>query len=290
MRIAVTGASGFIGRRVCAELRAGGHEILTLGRTSGERRWDPAAGPAPLDGTDAVVHLAGEPVASGRWTEEKMRRIRDSRVTGTRNLVAGIGPGGPRILVCASATGYYGDRGDEELTEDSAPGNDFLAGVCRDWEAEAARSGVRTASIRIGLALGAEGGALPRMLLPFRLGLGGRLGSGRQWMSWIHADDLAALVRHAVEKDSVSGPLLGTSPVPATNAEFTRALGRALGRWTILPMPGWQVRLLFGKVASVLLGGQRCRPARTLASGFAFRHPELGPAFAQILAAAPDSP
>jgi uncharacterized protein (TIGR01777 family) len=283
MKIAVTGASGFVGSRVCAELRARGHEVVALGRNSGDRRWDPAAGPAPLDGTDAVVHLAGEPVASGRWTADKMRRIRDSRVTGTRNLIAGLRAGGPRVLVCASATGYYGDRGDEELTEDSAPGDDFLAGVCRGWEAEAARSGVRTVSVRIGIVLGAEGGALKRMLLPFRLGLGGRLGGGRQWMSWIHADDLAALLRHAVEADALSGPLLGTSPAPATNADFTRTLGRVLGRWTVLPMPAWQVRLMFGKVAAVLLGSQRCRPARTLASGFAFRHPDLEPALRQIL-------
>ncbi|HEV3029510.1 MAG TPA: TIGR01777 family oxidoreductase, partial [Planctomycetota bacterium] len=230
MRIAVTGASGFIGARVAAALRARGHAVLTLGRSSGERRWDPMGGPAPLDGTDAVVHLAGEPVASGRWSDAKMQRIRESRVIGTRNLVAGLQAAGSRVLVCASATGYYGDRGDEELTEDSAPGNDFLSGVCREWEAEAAKSGARTVSIRIGIVLGAEGGALSRMLLPFRLGLGGRLGDGRQWMSWIHVDDLVALILHALETDSLSGPLLGTSPSPVRNAEFTRSLGRALGR------------------------------------------------------------
>lgn len=283
MKVAVTGASGFVGARVCDLLRSRGHAVVTMGRSSGERRWDPMAGPAPLQGTDAVVHLAGEPVASGRWSDEKLRRIRESRVTGTRNVVAGMKAAGTRLLVCASATGYYGDRGDEELTEASPPGVDFLSGVCRDWEAEAAQSGGRTVSIRIGIALGAEGGALSRMRLPFTLGVGGRLGHGRQWMSWIHVDDLAALILHALETESVSGPLLGTSPAPVTNADFTRALGRALGRWTILPMPAWQVRLLFGKVADVLLGSQRCRPDRTLECGFRFRHPELGPALKQLL-------
>jgi len=283
MRIAVTGASGFIGARLSAALRSRGHTVLTLGRTSGDRRWNPVEGPAPLDGTDAVVHLAGEPVATGRWTDAKMQRIRESRILGTRNLVAGLRAAGARTLVCASATGYYGDRGDEELTEDSAPGTDFLAGVCRGWEEEAAASGARTVSVRIGIALGAEGGALGKMLLPFKLGLGGRLGHGRQWMSWIHVDDLTGLIVHALEEESLSGPVLGTSPAPATNADFTRALGRALGRWTILPMPAWQVRLFFGGVSAALLGSQRCRPARTLAGGFHFRYPELEPALRQIL-------
>ena len=283
MRIAVTGASGFIGRRLCDAARARGHAVITLGRTSGERRWDPMAGPAPLAGTDAVVHLAGDPVAAGRWSKAKMDRIRDSRVIGTRNLVAGIRAAAPRVLVCASATGYYGSRGDEELTEDSAPGADFLAGVCRDWEAEAAGSGIRTVAVRIGIVLGPDGGALRKMLLPFKLGLGGRLGDGRQWMSWVHREDLVELLLHAVENESLSGPFLGTAPNPATNLEFTKTLGRVLGRWTILPMPAWQARIILGKVSEVLFGSQKCRPKRTLDSGFAFKHPELEPALRDVL-------
>jgi uncharacterized protein len=287
MRIAVTGATGFIGTRLCDEARSRGHGVITLGRSSGERRWDPLTGPAPLSGADVVVHLAGDPVASGRWTKAKMARIRDSRVVGTRNLVAGIQEAKPRALICASATGFYGDRGDEELTEDSAPGNDFLAGVCREWEAEAAKSGVRTVSVRIGIVLGPDGGALKKMLLPFKLGLGGRLGHGRQWMSWVHRDDLIGLILHAAEQESLSGPLLGTAPHPVTNLEFTKTLGRVLGRWTILPMPRLGGRILLGKVYEVLFGGQKCRPKRTLESGFTFRHPELEPALQDVLRGKP---
>lgn len=279
MRIAVTGATGFVGSRLCDVARARGHAVITVGRSSGERRWDPMAGPAPLDGADVVVHLAGDPVAAGRWSKAKMARIRDSRIIGTRNLVAGR----PKALVCASATGYYGDRGDEELTEDSPPGNDFLAGVCREWEAEAAKSGARTVSVRIGIVLGPDGGALKKMLLPFKLGLGGRLGDGRQWMSWIHRDDLVDLVLRAAENESMSGPYLGTAPKPVTNLEFTKTLGRVLGRWTILPMPRWGARILLGKVTEVLFGSQRCRPQRTLDTGFAFRHTELEPALRDVL-------
>jgi uncharacterized protein (TIGR01777 family) len=282
MKIAVTGASGFIGQRFCDVARARGHAVITVGRHSGERRWDPLAGPAPLEGADAVLHLAGEPVASGRWTKAKMERIFDSRVIGTRNLVAGIRAAGPRVLVSSSATGYYGDRGDEELTEDSAPGDDFLAGVCKGWEDEASKSGVRTARIRTGIVLG-PGGALTKMLLPFKLGLGGRLGDGRQWMSWIHRDDLVDLFLHALENESLSGPFLGTSPTPVRNLEFTKALGRVLGRWTILPMPRWQARVMLGKAIEVLYGSQRCRPQRTLESGFSFRSAELEPALRGIL-------
>ena len=223
MKVAVTGASGFIGSALCDALRARGHGVITVGRSSGERRWDPLSGPAPLEGVDVVVHLAGEPVAEGRWSESKCALIRDSRVIGTRNLVAGLKAARARALVCASATGYYASRGDEVLTEDSAPGGDFLAGVCKEWEAEAEKSGVRTVRVRIGIVLG-PGGALDKMLTPFKLGLGGRLGDGRQWMSWIHRDDLVALLIRAAEQDTVSGPLLGTSPNPATNADFTPTL------------------------------------------------------------------
>jgi uncharacterized protein (TIGR01777 family) len=290
MRIAVTGASGFVGRRLCEAARARGHEVVAIGRTSGDRLWDPMSQPAPLEGVEAVVHLSGDPVAEGRWTKAKRARLRDSRVTGTRNLVAGIQKAKPRILVSASATGYYGDRGDEELTEDSAPGTGFLADLCRDWEREAAASGTRTACVRIGIVLGAGGGALAKMLTPFKLGLGGRLGTGRQWMSWVHLDDLVGLLLHAAEKDTVSGPLLATSPGPVTNLEFTKTLGRVLGRWTILPMPYWQLRLLLGKVAEVLCSSQRCRPQRTRESGFAFRHESLEPALRAILGRRPLDP
>ena len=283
MRLAVTGASGFVGRRLCEAARARGHEVVAIGRSSGDRLWDPMAQPAPLEGAEGVVHLAGDPVAGGRWTKSKMARIRDSRVTGTRNLVAGIQKAKPRVLVSASAIGYYGDRGEEELTEDSAPGAGFLAGVCRDWEREADASGVRTARLRIGIVLGAGGGALEKMRTPFNLGLGGRLGSGRQWMSWVHVDDLVGLILHAAEKEPVSGPLLATAPGPVTNLEFTKTLGRVLGRWTILPMPRWQVRLLLGKVAELLCSSQRCRPEKTLESGFVFRHESLEPALRAIL-------
>jgi hypothetical protein len=284
MKIAVTGASGFVGRRVCELARARGHEVVAIGRTSGDRLWDPAAGPAPLDGVDAVLHLSGEPVA-GRWTRAKMARIRESRVLGTRRLVEGLRNSRARVLVSASAVGYYGDRGDEELTEESLPGDDFLAGVCREWEAEARASGIRTVSVRAGLVLGAGGGALPKMLTPFTLGLGGRLGNGLQWMSWVHLDDLAALFLHAAEKEEVTGPLLGTAPNPVRNLDFTGTLGRVLGRWTILPLPRWTARLLFGKAAALLLSSQRCRARRTLQFGFSFAHADLEPALRDLLGA-----
>jgi hypothetical protein len=284
MKIAVTGASGFVGRRVCGLARDRGHEIVSIGRTSGDRLWDPAAGPAPLEGVDAVIHLAGEPVA-GRWTRAKMARIRESRVLGTRRLVEGLRPSRARVLVSASAIGYYGDRGDEELTEESFPGTGFLADVCREWEAEARGAGIRTVCVRVGLVLGPGGGALGRMLTPFKLGLGGRLGSGLQWMSWVHLDDLAALFLHAAENDGAAGPLLGTAPNPVRNADFTRTLSRVLGRWAILPMPRWQARLLFGKAADLFLSSQRCRAKRTPESGFRFGHADLEPALREILGA-----
>jgi uncharacterized protein (TIGR01777 family) len=281
MKVAVTGATGFIGRRLCELARERGHEVVTLGRVSGDRIWDPASGPAPLEDVEGVIHLAGDPIAKGRWTRAKRERIRESRVAGTRNLVEGIRRANPRVLVSASAVGYYGDRGDEELTEDSAPGDDFLAEVTRAWEAEAMGSGIRTVVVRTGIALGRDGGALARMVTPFKWCLGGRLGHGRQWMSWIHLDDLAGLFLFGLEKEDLSGPLHGTAPNPVTNREFTRTLGRVLGRPAILPMPRWQLRLLFGGVADVLCSGQRCLPAK----GFTFRHPDLEPALRDILGA-----
>jgi hypothetical protein len=283
MRIGVTGASGFVGRRLVELAAERGHAVVRFGRSEADRVWDPAAAPPDLKDLDAVVHLAGDPVAEGRWTRAKMARIRDSRVAGTRALAAAFGPGGPKTLVSASAIGYYGDRADEELTEDSAPGTDFLAGVCREWEEEARKAPARVALVRIGIVLGPGGGALAKMLTPFKLGLGGRLGSGRQWMSWVHRDDLAALLLHAAENDAVTGPLLGTAPNPVANHDFTKTLGRVLGRPTILPMPRWQVRLLFGRIAEVLCGSQRCRALRPAASGFAFRHPDLEAALREIL-------
>lgn len=284
MILAVSGASGFVGSRLCELARERGHQVLRLGRSSGERLWDPLAGPAPLEGVDAVIHLAGDPVAEGRWTNSKMARIRDSRIVGTRHLVAGIRPGGPRVLVSASAIGYYGDRADETLTEDSAPGTGFLAEVCRGWEEEALKAPCRNVQVRISLVLGPGGGALAKMLTPFKLGLGGRLASGRQWMSWIHREDLCALLLHAVGDERLSGPLLGASPDPVTNLEFTKTLGRVLGRPTFLPMPYFQLRLLFGRVATLLASSQRCRPERTLRGGFTFRHPHLEAALRGILA------
>jgi uncharacterized protein (TIGR01777 family) len=218
-------------------------------------------------------------VAEGRWTGEKKARIRDSRVKGTRNLVAGLRalPSRPRVLVCASAVGFYGDRGDEVLDEASAPGGDFLAGVCREWEAEAAAAeglGVRVVHLRLGVVLG-RGGALRRMLLPFRLGVGGTLGSGRQWFPWIHVEDAAGLFLHAAAAEGLRGPVNAVAPAPCTNREFTKALGRVLRRPTVLPAPRFGVRLALGEFADLLFASARVLPRAALASGYAFRFPGL---------------
>jgi len=304
MKIVVTGATGFVGRPVVALLLEHGHEVVawtrdperaraSLPALCATERWDPhvATRPELLRGVDAVVHLAGESVAGSRWTEARKREIRSSRVDGSRALVDAIAalPDGerPSALISASAIGVYGDRGDELLDESSTPGSGFLADVCREWEAEVARAaglGVRTVSVRVGVVLGKDGGALQAMLPPFRLGAGGRVGAGTQWMSWIHLDDLVALFVHAVETADVSGIVNGVAPEPATNAAFTRELGRALGRPTILPVPAVALRLLLGEMAAILLASQRVTPARTLASGFSFRFPALGPALDDLLA------
>jgi uncharacterized protein (TIGR01777 family) len=251
--------------------------VIRISRGDGsDRHWDPLKEPAPLEGVDAVLHLAGEPLTGGRWTREKMNRIRTSRAVGTRNLVLGIQAARPQVLVSASAVGYYGDRGEEELTEASEPGKDFLSRVCVEWEGEARASGIRTVLLRTGTVLG-PGGALEKMLGPFRLGLGGKLGSGRQWMSWIHRDDLIDLY--------LSGPVLAVAPNPVRNDTFTHLLARTLGRPALLRVPKWALRLAYGKVASVLLSSQYCRPVRAPESGFRFYYPTLDAALADAVAA-----
>jgi len=288
MRIVITGATGFIGTRLAAVLREAGHEIVTLGRgaTAGYH-WDPASD-APseaFEGTGAVVHLAGEPVAQ-KWTPESKQRIRDSRVLGTERLIHGLSVtrNRPKVLVCASAVGYYGDRGDTALPESARPGKGFLPDVCVDWEAKADLAealGMRVVKVRIGVVLGPNGGALKEMLTPFKLGVAGRLGSGKQWMPWIHLEDIVGIFRHAVE-GIAAGPLNGVSPGIVTNAEFTAELGKVLHRPTILPVPGFALKLMFGEMAEVLLGGQRVIPQATEQSGYRFQYPELGAALASL--------
>jgi uncharacterized protein (TIGR01777 family) len=289
MKCIVSGGTGFIGRRVVARLRDRGHEVAVWSRRAEPPfEWDPlCVGPAAesLAGVDAVVHLAGEPVAQ-RWNEEVKGRIRDSRVLGTRSLVEAIGRLNrkPAVLVGASAIGIYGDRGDEVLTESSAPGEGFLVDVCRDWEAEAdsaARFGLRVAKLRIGFVLGKDGGALAQMVPIFRAGVGGPLGSGRQWMPWIHADDVAELFAHAVE-DPIAGVWNATAPHPVTNAEFTRELGKALHRPAIFPVPPFALKLAFGELAQHMLDSARVIPEAATKAGFAFRYPTIDSALAGL--------
>ena len=254
--------------------------------------WEPQSGPPPevaLRGADAVVNLAGEPVADGRWTEERKRRIRDSRVIGTRNLVAGLRALAqpPAVLVSASAVGYYGDRGDETLDEQSSPGGGFLAESCAAWEHEAmaaASFGIRVVCVRIGVVLAVGGGALAKMLGPFRVGVGGKLGSGQQWMPWIHIDDVAGLFTHALRNHNVTGPMNAAAPRPVTNADFTRALGKALHRPAILPIPAVALRVLFGEMHEILTGSQRVLPRVAEQSGYAFKHPDVSEALAAVTA------
>jgi hypothetical protein len=278
MNITISGASGFIGRHLMKSLAQAGHSMRALSRHA-----PPAES---LREADVIIHLAGEPIAQ-RWTTEAKRRIRESRVAGTRNLVEALArlPRRPEALICASAIGYYGSRGDEILTESSAPGSDFLAEVCAAWEREAQAAeafGLRVVRVRTGLVLDAHGGALQRMLPPFRMGVGGRLGSGQQWMSWIHLKDLAALFQFAVESQ-IRGPLNGVAPHAVTNSDFTRELARALRRPAVFPVPAFALRLLFGEMADVLLASQRVAPGAAQAAGFRFRFPQLAPALASLL-------
>jgi uncharacterized protein (TIGR01777 family) len=293
MKIIVTGASGLVGSALVPSLVAAGHQVTTLVRRAtkeqtrpgvGEVEWNPAAGQldaARFAGADAAVHLAGEPIAEGRWTDEKKRRIRASRVESTRLLaetLARLEPR-PRVLVSASAIGYYGDRGAEVLTEASAPGRDFLAEVCQAWEAaaEPARAaGIRVAHTRIGVVLSGAGGALAKMLLPFKLGVGGRVGSGRQYMSWIALADVVGVIERALTDESLAGPVNTVAPQPVTNEEFTKTLGRVLGRPTFLPVPAFGLRLALGEMADALLmSSARVESARLRAAGYEFKYPQL---------------
>jgi uncharacterized protein (TIGR01777 family) len=297
VNITISGASGLIGRRLLKVLAKDGHVLTALSRHAGTNLppgvrlsvWDPVKGEAPADGlrdADAVIHLAGTPVAQ-RWNAQVKRDIRESRVAGTRNLVQGISKltRKPQVLVCASAIGYYGSRGDEVLAESAGPGSDYLSEVCVAWEKEARSAealGMRVVRVRTGVVLDARGGALPRMLPPFRMGVGGKLGSGKHWMSWIHLDDLAALFQFALVKP-VSGAVNGVAPNPVTNAEFTRTLAAAVHRPAIFPVPGFALRLLFGEMSEILLASQRAAPKAAESAGFTFRFPQLAGALADVL-------
>jgi uncharacterized protein (TIGR01777 family) len=284
--IAVTGASGFIGSALVAFLSAGGHHVTPLVRRPGGEgiAWDPERGTvdaARLEGLDAVVHLAGESIAAGRWNETRKRRILDSRVLGTRLLAETLArlAKPPRVLVSASAIGFYGDRGDEPLQESSKPGDGFLARVCQEWEAAvepAAARGIRVVRPRIGIVLGAAGGALPKMRTPFLLGAGGPIGDGRQWMSWISLDDLLGVLGSAVFDERLRGPINAVAPGAVRNADFAAVLGRVLGRPAFLPLPALAVRALMGEMGrELLLASQLVRPAALEAAGFRFRHADL---------------
>jgi uncharacterized protein (TIGR01777 family) len=286
LRIALSGASGHVGTQLAAFLSCGGHEVLRFVRRApgtGELRWDPARGEldaGALEGVDAVVHLSGEPIA-GRWTPERRHAIRESRVASTRLVAETLARAarGPRALICASAIGFYGNRGDEVLDESSAAGAGFLADVCREWEAAAAparSAGIRVAHARLGVVLGAGGGVLARLRAPFAFGLGGKLGDGRQWLSWIGLDDAIGALHHLVWTESAAGPINLTAPEPVTNAEFTRALARVLRRPALLPVPAGLVRAALGEMGqALLLDGARVLPRALEASGFRFRTPTL---------------
>ena len=296
MHILVTGSTGLVGSTLIPALTTEGHRVSCLVRSKAkmgnrDTYWDPAAGElySPgLEGLDAVVHLAGESIAGGRWTAARKARIRDSRIQGTRLLSQTLAQLArpPKVFISASAIGYYGDRADEILTEQSPPGSNFLAGVCREWESAtepAAQHGIRVVILRLGVVLSAKGGALAKMLTPFRMGVGGVVGSGKQYMSWIAIDDLVRVVIHALKTESLSGPTNAVAPNPVTNAEFTKTLGRTLRRPTIFPMPAFAARLALGEMADeLLLASQRVVPSKLLASGFVFRHPGLESALADL--------
>jgi len=300
MKILITGATGFVGRKLCEVLSSSGHELVGLSRNAESAShqvpflgqafpWDPMREYAPLEafeGVEAVVHLAGESVA-GRWTKEKKQRIYDSRIQGTKHLVASMlkAEQTPQTFICASAIGFYGDREDHPLREDEPPGNDFLAGVCGDWEAEAKRAskqGIRVNCLRIGIVLGGGGGALDAMLFPTKLGLGGPLGSGKQWWSWIHLDDVAGLIEHAVQNE-IEGPVNASSPNPVRQKDFAKSLGRVLGRPSFMPAPAFALKIVLGEFSAELLSSKKVLPHKAQETGYAFKFPDLEAALRDIL-------
>ena len=290
MKIAITGSTGLVGSALVPLLTNSGHDVVRLARPAD---WDPSADTvqsSAIHGAEAIVHLAGENIAAGRWTTVRKTLIRDSRVKGTKLIADAITKmeRPPQVLVSASAIGYYGDRGAEILREDSAPGQGFLPDVCRQWEAAtdaATRKGIRVVHLRTGIVLSAKGGALAQMLLPFKLGVGGKVGSGKQYWSWISLDDLCSAILHCIQAGGLHGPVNVVSPSPVTNREFTKELGRALHRPTIFQVPAIAARLAFGEMAdALLLASARVEPAKLLATRFMFGHRDLGAAFRDLFA------
>jgi uncharacterized protein (TIGR01777 family) len=300
VRVLVTGSSGFIGSALVRALEERGDNVVRLARGASDRTtptWDPEAGTiasVAFDGVDAVVHLAGEGIGEKKWSAEQKRRIIESRTKGTTLIARTIAElaSKPNVLVSGSAIGYYGLRGDEPLDESSSSGTDFLAGVCQQWEASAqpaADAGVRVVNIRTGIVLHPRGGVLKRLLTPFKLGLGGRVASGKQWMSWITLDDEIGAILHAIDHESLRGAVNLTAPNPVTNAELSKTLGAVLHRPTVLPTPLLPLKVIYGAelVDTLLVGGQRVLPQKLAADGYAFGHPELEPALRALLAPMP---
>ncbi len=301
MKFLVSGATGLIGKKLCRRLQSEGHHVTILSRSleKGQRlgfetfAWQPEASPPPapaLEGVDVVIHLAGEHIAAGRWTAEHKRRIRDSRVLSTRNLVAGMRAAAikPKAFICASAIGFYGDRGEQKLTEQAAPGSGFLPEVCVQWETEAAAARelkVRVAMTRIGVVLAApdDGGALQQMLPAFKFGLGASLGDGTQWFPWVHVEDVVGIFHHAIFNEAIVSPINAVAPKAVTNAEFTETLAAVLHRPAIFAAPGFLLRLGLGEMADLLLGSTHVVPEVAIATRYEFKFPLLKAALAHLL-------
>jgi len=294
MKVLITGGRGFIGSALSRELRTAGHDVVITTRketnSTGELTWSPPSliPQKKISIFDAIVNLAGDSIFSDRWTKDKKERIRSSRINTTHYLIESIKNADvkPKVLINASAVGFYGPHGDEEVTENMSPGKDFLASVCNAWESEARKAEgirVRTVITRFGIVLGPDGGALQKMITPFKAFVGGYLGSGKQWMSWVHIDDITGFIKYAIEHDKISGVYNVTTPNPVTNKDFSSTLGRALGRPSIFPVPGFALRAALGEFGEILLTGQRVIPERALTSGYKFKYPLLDEALKSIL-------